>query len=135
MSCAYWPPRSRTRTGRSSGAWSGSGKGITWASATPVVGRVLGDRDVVRVALDEPRARDADEAGLLHRLDRRRAAVAHRLTEAADHLVDDRRQGPLVGNAPLDPLRDQLLDVLDVTLEVAVLRERPRPHRAERAHA
>ena len=38
-------------------------------------------------------------------------------------------------HAPLDALGDELLDVLDVALEVAVLRERAGLHRAERAHA
>ena len=62
-------------------------------------------------------------------------AVTHRLTEPSDELVDDRRDRPLVEHAPLDPLRDELVDVLDVALEVAILRERPGLHRAERSHA
>ena len=63
--------------------------------AAAVVRRVLGDRDVVRMRLAQPRAGDADEARVLHRLDRRGAAVAHRLAEAADDLVDDAAQRPL----------------------------------------
>ena len=43
--------------------------------------------------------------------------------------------GPLVRNAPFDSLRDELLDVLDVALEVAVAGRTARAHRAERAHA
>src|SRR5580765_6988659 len=80
ISCEYWPPRSTTRTGRSSGSASARG------SAT-IVRRVLRDRDVVRVRLVQARAGDPHEARRLQRLDRRRAAVAHRLTEAADDLV------------------------------------------------
>ena len=57
----------------------------------------------------------------LHVLDRGRAAVTHRLAQPTDDLVHDRRERPLVGDAPLDPLRDELVDVLDVALEVAVL--------------
>src|SRR5262249_39002545 len=63
------------------------------------------------------------------------AAVAHRLAETADDLVDDPLERSLVRDAPLDPLGDELVDVFDVALEVAVLREAARLHRAERAHA
>src|SRR6185503_4899858 len=132
MSWLYWPPKSRTSTGRSCGEGSGAGKGRTSASA--IVRRVLRDRDVVWMALAEPRSGDADEPRLLQVFERRRAAVAHRLPEPADELVDDRPERPLVRDATLDPLRDELGDVLDVALEVAVLRERARLHRAERAH-
>src|SRR5580765_2537269 len=133
ISCEYWPPRSTTSTGRSPGASSGVGNGRTSA---PIVGRLLRDRHVVRVALLEACRRDPDEPGLgLHLVDGRRAAVAHRLPHSADELVDDRLHRALVGHATLDPLGDELLDVLDVALEVAVLRERAGLHRAERAHA
>src|SRR5262245_1942250 len=83
ISCAYWPPKSSTSTGRSSG--SGSGRGGT-TSAAAIVRRVLRDRDVVRVRLAQPRAGDAHEARLLQRVDRRRAAVTHRLAKPADDL-------------------------------------------------
>ena len=43
--------------------------------------------------------------------------------------------GPLYGTRPSMPSGTSLLDVLDVALEVAVLGERARLHRAERAHA
>src|SRR5437763_16157423 len=82
ISWEYWPPRSTTRTGRSSGA--------------AVIRRVLRDRDVVRVRLAQPRARDPHEARGLHRLDRRRAAVAHGLAEPAHDLVQHARERPLV---------------------------------------
>src|SRR5919197_1411899 len=129
ISCEYCPPRSRTRTGRSSRRASSS----STISAT-VIRRLLRDRDVVRVALAQPRAGDADEARVLEVLDRGRAAVAHRLPQAADELVEDAAERPLVRHLALDPLGDELLDVLDVALEVAVLREPARLHRAERAH-
>src|SRR3954469_2632662 len=98
-------------------------------SAAPVIGSVLRDRDVVRVRLPQPGAGDAHEPRLLHRLDRRRAAVAHRLAQPADHLVQDAGDWPLVRDATLDALRNELLDVLDVALEVAVLRVAARLHR------
>src|ERR687898_2897972 len=93
-------------------------------SCAPVVRRFLRDRDVVRVALAETRTGDPDEAGVeLQRLDRRRAGVAHRLPEAADELVQDLLHRPLVRHTALDPLGHEPVDVLDVALEVAVLRE------------
>src|SRR3954447_24204511 len=109
ISCEYLPPRSTTRTGRSSGA--------------AVIRRVLRDRDVVRVRLAQSRAGDADEARGLHRVDGRRTAVAHRLPQPPDDLVQHSCERPLVRHAPLDALGHELLDVLDVALEVAVLRE------------
>src|SRR5437868_4599967 len=87
------------------------------------------------MALAEPGAGDADEPGVLHLLDRRRAAVAHRLAQPAGELVEDVRDRALVRDPALDTFGDQLVDVLDVALEVAVLRVSARLHRAERAHA
>src|SRR5690242_11819969 len=89
ISCEYCPPRSTTRTGRSSGegpADGGSGR-IGTTSGAAIVRRVLDDRDVVRVRLAQPGAGDPNEARALQRLDGRRAAVAHRLPEPADDLV------------------------------------------------
>src|SRR4051812_38376562 len=113
ISCEYWPPQSSTRTGRSSGAGSGSGR-----TSAPIVRRLLRDRHVVRMALAQPGRGDADEARGLHVLDGGRPAVAHRLADAADELVQDRGEGALVRDAALDALGDELLDVLDVALEV-----------------
>src|SRR3954469_19037983 len=87
------------------------------------------------MTLAQPRAGDADELGALHLLDRGRAAVAHRLAQPADELVEDVRDRALVRHPALDPFGDQLVDVLDVALEVPVLRVAARLHRAERAHA
>src|SRR5207247_1792944 len=101
-----------------------------WTSAVAVIRRVLRDRDVVRVRLAEPRARDPNEAGVLHRVDRLGAAVAHRLAEPADDLVEDALERPLVRHAAFDPLGNELLDVLDVALEVPILAEPARLHRA-----
>src|SRR3954451_18480305 len=132
ISWEYCPPRSTTSTGRSSGL--ASGRCSTSASAS-IVRRLLRDRHVVRMRLAQAGRGDANEFRFLQLLDRRRAAIAHRLPQAADELVQDRRERALVRHAPLDPLGHELVDVLDVALEVAVLRERARPHRAERAHA
>src|SRR3954453_9549433 len=119
-----------TSTGRSS--WPG--KARTCAPSAPIVRGLLRDRDVVRVRLAQPRRRDPDEAGALHLVDRRRAAIAHRLAQAADQLADARAQQTLVAAPPLDSLRDQLLRLFDVPLEVPVLR-RTAAHRAEQCHA
>src|ERR671936_409391 len=85
ISCAYCPPRSSTRTGRSSGDRSGSGR-----ISAAIVRGLLRDRHVVRMALEQSGRGNADELGALHLLDRRRAAVAHRLAKSADELVEDR---------------------------------------------
>src|SRR5438067_5240221 len=66
ISCEYWPPRSTTRTGRSSAGASGS---ATTSASAPVIRRLLRDRDVVRVALAQARARDPDEARVLQLFD------------------------------------------------------------------
>src|SRR5580765_5077484 len=121
ISCEYCPPRSTTSTGRSSGL--ASGRCRTSASA-PIVRRLLRDRHVVWVRLAQARRGDPDELRVVQFLDRRGAAIAHCLPQAAHELVQDRRERALVRNAPLDPLRHELVDVLDVTLEVAILRER-----------
>src|SRR5205085_9060104 len=107
MSCEYWPPRSSTSTGRSSGSACSS-----TTSASAVIRCVLRDRDVVRVRFAQARAGDPDEACLLERVHRLRAAVAHRLAQAAHKLMDDRRDGPLVRDTTLDSLGNELLDVL-----------------------
>src|SRR3954471_15739864 len=136
ISCAYWPPKSRTSTGRS----SATGNSTRFDSpetdgSAAIVRRLFRDRHVVRVRLSETGAGDADEARLLHVVDRRCAAIAHRLPEAADELIHDRAQRALVADAAFDPFRDELVDILDVALEIAVLRERACAHRAERPHA
>src|SRR5829696_2373038 len=152
ISCEYCPPRSTTSTGRSSVAGGtsrfpqtpstgplsrtgGCAAGRRATTSAPVIRSVLRDRDVVRVRLAHAGTRDPDEARRLERLDRRGAAVAHRLPQAADELVQHARERPLVGDAALDPLRHEFLHVLHVALEVAILREPARLHRAERAHA
>src|SRR5207247_10974136 len=88
----------------------------------------------MRMALAEPGAGDADELRVLHLLDRGRSAVAHRLAQPPDELVEDVRDRALVRHAAFDAFGNQLVDVLDVALEVAVLRVPARLHRAERAH-
>src|SRR5580693_7886202 len=71
----------------------------------PVVRRFAGDRDVVDVALAQPRAGDPHElAVLLHLGDGLVAGVAHRGFEAADQLVDDVADRALVRYAALDAL-------------------------------
>src|SRR4051795_6378553 len=129
ISCEYWPPRSTTRTGRSSGAGCGSG-----TTSAAVIRRFLRDRHVVRMALAQAGAGDAHEPRALHLGGGRGADVAHRLAQPADELVDDRRQRALVRDPALDPLGHEVARVLHIALEVAVLREPARLHRAERPH-
>src|SRR5437660_7362596 len=99
----------------------------------PVVRRLAGDRDVVDVAFAEAGAGDADEGAVfLHLADRAVAGVAHRRPQPADQLVDDVADRPLVGDAALDPLGDELQRVGDFLLEIAV--GRAARHRPDRAH-
>src|SRR3954447_24038977 len=101
----------------STGLSSGPGKARTCASSAAIVRRFLRDRHVVRMRLAQSRRRDLDEARTLHLGNRLGAAVAHRLPQPTDKLVHDLLERPLVRGAPLDPLGDELLDVLDVALE------------------
>src|SRR5262249_20176497 len=102
-------------------------------SLDAVVRRLLGDDDVVDVALAEPAGGDADEARVLPQLlDGVAAGVAHAAPDAAEHLVNVHRQAALVRDAPLDSLGDELLLLVDVALEVALLAAAL--HRPERAH-
>src|ERR1700730_7618010 len=128
ISCEYCPPKSITSTGRSSTV----GKGTTFDGSAAIVRGLFRNRHVVRMRFAQPRRRDSHEARALHLLNRRGAAVPHRLPQAADQLVKNLRQRPLVGNAPLDSFGNELVDVLDVALEVPVLREGAGFHRADR---
>src|SRR3954466_1017794 len=120
ISCEYCPPRSTTSTGRSSRR--ASSRLRTSATSTPVIRRLLGDRHVVRVALAQARAGDAHEARLLELPHRGRARVAHGLAQAADQLAQDVANRTLVRDAGLHALVDQVSRILDVALEVPVLR-------------
>src|SRR5262249_25286179 len=74
-------------------------------AARRVVGSLLGDDNVVWMALAQARAGHADEARVaLHLFDGGGADVTHRLAQPADELIDHIRQGPLIRHAPLDAL-------------------------------
>src|SRR5215203_6195465 len=127
ISCAYCAPRSTTSTPR------GSDEFIV-SIAVVVVRRLLGDRDVVRMALLHPGRCDADEARALPQLaDRRRAAVAHARAHATGELVHVRRELALVRHHAFDALGHELVGLLHVALAVTLLRALL--HRADRAHA
>src|SRR5207247_7894406 len=66
-------------------------------------------------------------------VDRRRADVAHARAESTDELMHDRRERTERANTTLDALGDELGELADVGLSVAVART-PRLHRAKRAH-
>ena len=100
-----------------------------------VVRRFLGDDHVVHVALAQARRGDAHEARAARAAPRAFGAptVAHARAQAADELVDVDRERAAVRHAALDALGHELLVVVDLALEVAVLAALR--HRAERAHA
>src|SRR5207302_3127780 len=96
--------------------------------------RLAGDRDVVDMALAQPGIGDPDKAAVaLHLGDRAVAGVAHRRAQAADQLVDDVADRPLVGDAALDTFGDELQGIGNFLLEIAV--GRATRHRADRPHA
>src|SRR5258708_14565154 len=86
------------------------------------------------VALAQAGRGDLDEAAvLLHLGNRAVAGIAHRRAEAADELVDDVADWPLVRYAGLDALGHQLQRARDLFLEITI--GRAARHRADRAHA
>src|SRR5262245_27671793 len=85
-----------------------------------VVGSFLGDHHVVDVALLQAGLRDPEVPGLcLKRCYVTAAAVAHPGSQSAHELMDEAADASLVGNAPLDPLGDEL-PLLDAGLHVAI---------------
>src|SRR6185437_10688686 len=132
MSCVYWAPKSRIRT-RS--AWMSAAAiapslptvvtGSTGRSASgdAVIGRFLGDRDIVHVALAHARVGHAHEGrARAHLLDVVAAGIAHGGAQAAGQLRQDRDQAALVRHAPLDALRHELLELGRRVLKIAVRR-------------
>src|ERR1043166_4990953 len=105
----------------------------------PVVRRFLGNRHIMHVALARARRRNANQLRFPLQLhDRWRTAVAHTSAQAADELMNHRRDAPLVRDAPLDSLGHQLVRgssafEIEFVLEVAVAAAAP--HRADRSHA
>src|SRR5262249_26843734 len=74
-----------------------------------VVRGFLRDKDVMRVTLLDRRRGHLDEPGLHPEfLQRLAAAITHPGPQAADQLVHERGQVPLVRHTPLDPLGDEL---------------------------
>src|SRR4030095_15384537 len=150
ISCVYCAPKSRIRmrslctsggmvrlrSGRvalrtCSSRWA---RGEAGRLLDAVVRGLLGDDDVVDVALLEPRLRDADEARVAPQLgERRGAAVAHARAHAADQLVDAAAEAAAVRDAAFDALGHGPPRVFHVALEVPVAAALG--HRAERAHA
>src|SRR5215469_1779302 len=109
------------------------------ASPAAIVGRLGDHLNVVRVALDESRARDLGELRLLKLRDCPRTAVPHRCPQAAGQLVSDPCQRAPVRHLALDALGYKLVLPQDVILEVAVLGVGAAAlgiaHRRQRAHA
>src|SRR4029453_10455909 len=102
ISWVYCAPKSRIRM---RWGWMSGGRNGTAArgSADAVIGRFLGDRDVVHVAFAHARARDAHELRPgPHFLDVVAARVAHRRAQPAGELVQDREDAPLVGHGAPD---------------------------------
>src|SRR5262245_52204396 len=135
ISWVYCAPKS---TIRMRWAWMSGGRSGTSGrrSADAVIGRFLGDRDVVHVALAHASARDPHELRpRAHLLDVIAAGVAHRRPQPAGELVQDRNDAALVGHTTLDTLGNELLELRRRVLEVPVARSLRLRHRAEGPHA
>src|SRR5258708_30207014 len=91
------------------------------------------------MALADAGGRDANQPrAALQGRDVLRAGVAHAGAQTADQLVHHRGDAALVGDAPLDPFRHQLLAAarrleIEFVLEVTVARAAA--HRTDRSHA
>src|SRR5205814_807392 len=102
-----------------------------------VIGRLFRDVDVVDVALLQPGGRDADELRVATEIaERPRPEVSHACAQATDELLHDERERPLVRDASLDPLRNELHAGLVrlVVLEIPVAAALALAHRLERPH-
>src|SRR5262249_45140476 len=119
--------------------WPGPARGtlaMARTSGHPVVGRLLGDADVVDVTFPHAGIGDAHEhrAGA-HVADVAAAGIAHGSAPSARELVQARGRAPLAGPAALAPLGHQLLELGGGVLEVTIRRAMTLRHRAERPHA
>src|SRR5580698_110044 len=109
MSWVYCAPKSRIRIR------------CAWMSGDAVIGRFLGDGHIVHMAFAHTGVGDAHEFGPgAHDLDGAAAGVAHRRAQAAGQLVQDGNETALVGDAALDALRHELLQLRRGILEVPV---------------
>src|ERR1700734_1743996 len=115
ISCVYCAPKSMIRircAWISAGGATGSSAATDSSSGRAVIGRLLRDRHVMHVALAHAGVGDAHEPRSgSHFLDVVAAGIAHGGTQSAGELVQDRDQAALVGDATLDTLRHQLLEL------------------------
>src|SRR5579864_6084038 len=143
MSCVYCAPKSRISMRC---AWmSGCAAAAALAPAAdrgtlamgrvsghPVVGCLLGDADIVYVALPHTCARDAHEHRAGAQLgDVVAARVAHCCTQTAGELAEYRYDTPLVGDTALYTFGHELLELGGRVLEVAVGRAMTLRHGTE----
>src|SRR5574344_2579259 len=77
---------------------------------------------------------DAGELGLMQLLDVGSSAISHTRAKSTDQLIDNLLNSSLVGHTSGDSLWHELLHVLCVALEIAVLRAVLLLHGLERTH-
>ena len=99
-----------------------------------VVRSFLRDLHIVNMRFTPAGRCDFNKAGLVaHLINRTAAAVAHRRTQTAAHLIDDGKNASFVGDHTFDAFRNKLINVaVVVVLEVTV--GRTFIHGAERTH-
>src|SRR3989344_2574311 len=106
------------------------------ASTYAVVWRFLGDLHVMDVGFGHTGAGDPHELWLgTHFVDVGATGVAHRGTQAAHQLMDDRAQGAFVRHTAFDAFRNEFLGACRRVLEVTVGRTLRLGHGAQRTHA
>src|ERR1041385_1681939 len=128
-----WTGNKRRAWGRAERA---GGRWVAVRAAAFVLGTFLGDLPVWRMAFAQAGPADAHEPGPCPQLlDRSHATIPHPGPQAPDQLEDGGRQRTLQGHAALDPLRDQLRELVGVVLEVALATTPGGRHRRKRAHA
>ena len=99
-----------------------------------VVRSFLRDLHIVNMRFTPAGRCDFNKAGLVaHLINRTAAAVPHRRTQTAAHLIDDGKNASFVGDHTFDAFRNKLINVaVVVVLEVTV--GRTFIHGAERTH-
>src|SRR5699024_328666 len=141
-----WPPQSRIRifsACMSRGCVSVAGTAAPWQGARAarlsvdaVVRCFLDDLHVMHVGFLHAGSGNLHESRpRAHLLDVVAASVAQGGAQAADQLMHDGAQRPLVRHAPFHALGHQFLDLLVRVLEVAICGAAVTAHGADRAHA
>src|SRR5262249_52300554 len=105
-------------------------------SGYPVIGGLFGNAHIVYVALTHARVGNADKhRSGPHLLDVLTAGVSHRSSQTTCELVEYLDHAALVRHAPLDPFRNQFLELGSSILEITVRGAVALAHGAQGPHS